>query len=64
LGLSSGLFPSGFPTKTFYTPLFFPIRVTCPATFHNIIMAQPNYEQFHPVAWIDCSWLEPVYQIS
>ena len=26
LGLPSGLFPSGFPTKTLYTPLFSPIR--------------------------------------
>ena len=31
LGLTSGLFPSDFPTKTLYTPLFFPIRATCPA---------------------------------
>ena len=30
LGLPSGLFPSGFPTKTLYTP-FSPIRATCPA---------------------------------
>ena len=29
LGLPSGLFPSGFPTKTLYTPLS-PIRATCP----------------------------------
>ena len=29
LGLPSGLFPSGFPTKTVYTPLLSPIRVTC-----------------------------------
>ena len=28
LGLPSGLFPSGFPTKTLYTPLLPPIRAT------------------------------------
>ena len=27
-GLPSGLFPSGFPTKTLYTPLSSPIRIT------------------------------------
>ena len=31
LGLPSGLFPSGFPTKTLYTLLLFPTRSTCPA---------------------------------
>jgi hypothetical protein len=29
LGLQTGIFPSGFPTKTLYTPLLFPIRPTC-----------------------------------
>ena len=31
LGLPSGLFPSGFSTKTLYTSLSSPIRATCPA---------------------------------
>jgi len=31
LGLPSGLFPSGLPTKTMYTHLFSPTHSTCPA---------------------------------
>ena len=35
-GSSNYLFPSGFPTKSLYTPHVFPIRTTCPA--HLIIL--------------------------
>ena len=36
LGLPSGLFTSGFPTQTLYTPLLSPIRTTCPD--HSIFL--------------------------
>ena len=36
LGLPSGLFPSGFPTKTLYTALSSPISTTCPT--HLILL--------------------------
>ena len=36
LGLPSGLFPSGFPTKNQHAPLSSPIRATCPA--HHILL--------------------------
>ena len=36
LGFPSVLFPSGFPTKTLYTPLHSSIRSTCPA--HHILL--------------------------
>ena len=38
LGLPSGLFTSGFPTKTLYTPLLSPIRALCPPPTHLILL--------------------------
>ena len=33
MGLASGLFPPGFPSKTLHAPLFYSLIATCPAHF-------------------------------
>ena len=57
LGLPSGLFPSGFTTKTIYTPLSSPICATCPT--HLILLESPA--QY----WVrSTNHLAPHYAIS
>ena len=46
LGLPSGVFPSGFPTKTLYTPLSSSIRATCPV--HLILLDFITRKLFPP----------------
>jgi len=42
LGISSDPFPSGFPTKTLYAPLFSSIRATIPRQSHSSPFCQPH----------------------
>jgi hypothetical protein len=59
LGLPSGLFPSAFPTKSLYSPLFYPIHATCPAQFIflDLIRRITFGEQYRSLSSSLCSFL-------
>jgi len=63
LGLPSGLFPSGFPTKTLYTTHLSPIRVTCYILL-DFITCTILGEEYRSLSSSLCSCLHsPVYLI-
>ena len=58
-GLPSGLFPSGFPIKSLYSPLLSPIRTTFPAhlILHDFITLTVLGEQYRSLSFLLCSFL-------
>ena len=60
LGLQSGLFPSGFPTKTLYTPLVLPVYATCPThLIVHFITRTISGEDYRSISSL-CSFLTPL----
>ena len=59
MGLPSGLFLSGFPTKTLYTLLLYPIRAKCPAHHFllDLITRTILGEEYRSLSFSLCSFL-------
>ena len=66
LGLPSGLFPSGFPTKILYMPLLSPTYATCPThlILHDFITWTIMGEEYRSLSSSLCSFLHSLVTSS